>query len=198
MPIPIFSHFLLRQIIRAMKVSFSSATLFHLVTLIFGSFGFVGLFMNPNGPNVEEIVAEPDTGEVEDSHEDRDGPNLNRLRSEIRENGELSRKYSRLAVDAIEQTENLLNEVRYRESLPDQGPEWQEGTKKIIAEAENEMSFPEGDLEMAQEFDQDQREAREEYDRELDAEYSRLRERGKALQEENERLREREKALRLG
>ena len=148
--------------------------------------------MNPNGPNAgvaEEIVPEPDVGEVEDSHEDRDGTNLHRLRSEIRENGELSREYSRLAVDAIEQTENLLNEVHYRESLPDRGPEWQEGTEELLAEGENEMSFSEGDLEMAQEFDQDQRESVANYRGELEAEYNRLRDREKALQTENDKIR---------
>ncbi|KAI5311449.1 hypothetical protein L3X38_000175 (mitochondrion) [Prunus dulcis] len=152
-------------------------------------------YMEPNGPNAEEIVPEPDAGEVEDSHDDRDGANLDRLRSEIRENGELSREYSRLAVDAIEQTENLLNEVHYRESLPDRGPEWQQGTEELIAEAENEMSFPEGDLEMAQEFDQDQRESIEEYRGELEAEYNRLRDRQRTLQTENELLRKRGRAL---
>ncbi|BBN70346.1 hypothetical protein Prudu_1460S000500 [Prunus dulcis] len=191
------AHFLLRlalkSLIQPKRVSLLSTALFHLVAFLFGSFGFVEFFMNPNGPNAgvaEEIVPEPDdAGEVEDSHDDRDGANLDRLRSEIRENGELSREYSRLAVDAIEQTENLLNEVHYRESLPDRGPEWQQGTEELIAEAENEMSFPEGDLEMAQEFDQDQRESIEEYRGELEAEYNRLRDRQRTLQTENDKMR---------
>lgn len=190
------AHFFLRLalkcVIQPKKVSLLSTALFHLVAFLFGSFGFVEFFMNPNGPNAgvaEEIVPEPDDGEVEDSHEDRDGANLHRLRSEIRENGESSREYSRLAVDAIERTANLLNEVHYRESLPDGGPEWQEGTEELLAEAENEMSFPEGDLEMAQEFDQDQRESAADYREELEAEYNRLRDRERALQTENDKIR---------
>ncbi|KAH0988309.1 hypothetical protein GBA52_015486 [Prunus armeniaca] len=193
------AHFFLRCALKGViqpkdiRSSLLRTALFHLVTFLLGSFGFVEFFMNPGGPNAggaEGIVPEADMGEVEDSHEDRDGPNLNRLRSEVRETGESSRKHSRLAADAIEQTENFLNEVRYRESLPDRGPEWQEGTEELVAEAENEMSFPEGDLEMAQEFDEDQREAIAEYHEAHNAEYLRLKDRVENLRAENAKMKE--------
>ena len=148
--------------------------------------------MDPNGPNAgmaEEIVAEADMGSVEDSHEERDGPNFHQLRYEIQESSELSREYYRLAVDSLERAEALINEVHYRESLPNQGPAWSERTAQLLDEAENEMSFPEEDLEMAQELNQDEREAVEEFRRELDAEYNRLRDREKALLTENARIR---------
>lgn len=164
-----------------------------------GSFEFLGLFMDPNGPNAgvaEEIVAEDEMGTVEDSHEERDGPNLHQLRREVEECDEASRECCRRAQDSLELAENLINEANYRESLPDRGPAWRERTDQLIAAAQSELDFPEEDLEMAQELEEDKKEALGEYHAALDAEYNRLLERGKALQEENERLRERGKALR--
>ncbi|XP_021804126.1 uncharacterized protein LOC110748453 [Prunus avium] len=192
MPIPILSnisHFLLRRIIRAMKVSFSSAALFHLVTFLFGSFGFVGLFMNPNGPNAEEIVAEADMGSVEDSHNEQAGPNLPQLRHEVKMCEESQRDSERLAQDSLERADALIEEANYRRSLPDQGPASQEHREELLAEAGHEIDYAESDLEMLQELAQDKADAIRAYNEALGAEYNRLRERETALREANERLR---------
>nr|UPW99579.1 ATP synthase subunit alpha [Photinia serratifolia] len=180
---------LVSQVIKILKNYFLNAALFQVFALLFGSLEFVGLFMDPPGPNAgiaEEIVA--DMGTVEDAHDERDGPNFHRLRYEIQQYSEASRECSRLAVDSVERAENLVDEVNYRRSLPDQGPGWREHTAQLIAEAEDEVSYPAGDLEMAEELDQDKKEAREKHNRELYAEYSRLRDREKALQEENAKM----------
>lgn len=180
---------IVRQVIKIVIKNFLNAALFYLFALVFGSLEFVGLFMDPIAPNAgiaEEIVA--DMGTVEDAHDERDGPNFDRLRYEIQQYSEASRECSRLAVDSVERAENLVDEVNYRVSLPDQGPEWREHTAQLISEAEDEVNYPAGDLEMAQELDQDKKEAQDKYNRELDAEYSRLRDREKALQEDNDRL----------
>lgn len=180
---------IVRQVIKIVIKYFLNAALFYLFALVFGSLEFVGLFMDPIAPNAgiaEEIVA--DMGTVEDAHDERDGPNFDRLRYEIQQYSEASRECSRLAVDSVERAENLVDEVNYRVSLPDQGPEWREHTAQLISEAEDEVSYPAGDLEMAEELDQDKKEAQDKYNIELNAEYSRLRDREKALQEDNERL----------
>lgn len=155
----------------------------------FGSFEFVGLFMDPNGPNAgmaEEIAA--DMGTVEDAHEEQDGPNLPRLRHEVKMCAEAKGDCSRLAQDSLERAEALINEVHCRRSLPDQGPAWQDRTEELIAEAGHEIDGAEGDMEMSRELDQDAREAINIYNAELDAEYTRLRDREKALEAENEQI----------
>ena len=190
------AHFMLRCALTCVippkykKGALLSTAFFHLVTFLLGSFGFVEFFMNPQGPGVaEEIVPEPDMGTIEDSHDERDGPNLPELRREIQENRERERECTERAVDSMERTENLLNEFHYRESLPDQGPAWREQTDQFLREAEHEMSFPEGDLEMAQELAQDEAEAVAEYNAALDAEHERRKDRVKTLQDEISKMR---------
>jgi hypothetical protein len=183
---------LVRQIILIVKRFLLNAAVFHLFAFLFGSVEFIGLFMDPNGPNAgmaEEIVAEADMGSVEDSHEERDGPNFHQLRHELKMCAEAKGDCSRLAQDSLERAEALINEVHYRESLPDQGPAWQDRTEDLIAEAEHEVDDVESDMEMARELDQDTAEAKKIYNAELDAEYRRLREREKALLTENARIR---------